>query len=1239
MASRRIKLIFSAAIAVASMGGYLLYSVTASPVRPSKTLAQAPLNNQVTIAPAFIMAVDDSGSMQFETMLAGPDGMACWNGSSFFTDGELNSCDGSIEYFNLFPYPGYNSQYSAARAIPPLDVFGFSRSHEINPSYFNPWNTYEPWLDRDLQPYPDASITAARVHPDQRNHSTGWNYHTFDLTSDQTYGFQYATGMPGGRSTSRNTSYFPATFYLRADTDRPLGYREYEAHRPRVENACGAGCDMRRYEIKLNNYETPEQYQSAIQNFANWFQYHRTRRLAMVAAMSHSLADVNNMRVGYFSINTGIGDDVTMRNMADLDDKANLYDQFLQLRGNGGTPNLRAVNHIGSQFERSGAGAPVQYACQKNAGLLFTDGYANGAGSSAPSITLGAPFDPTPANSMAAIASQYYFNAGESTVGLPGDSPLNTTLDAGRVPVPSACGTLDSNSTEWKRLDCQSNLHVNFYGITLGAIGDIFDPSIDQDPFELNPSWPGYDDGDRSTVDDLWHATVNTRGEFINARTPADITSAMRRILLSVSSGASPSGAIALTGARVGGGSLAVVPAYQVGDDPESDESDGTDWHGYLRAYQMVVDPETGELVEGPGSWEASDRLPSPEVRRNRVYFGYQGDAPRLFNAANINDVGGFSALCDKPALLYPSMSLCTGTSLEEMGFSMPQVVDYLLGDDTNEGVGAGALRQRTTKLGDIVNSTPVISTPTDDYGYRTLRHGDIDFSASYAAYLETKANRNPMVYVGANDGMLHAFDGRMDASGGREVFAYIPATALGHMGNLLIPNDPADENDQKFQHRYYVDGPITVSDVYFGSSWKTALVGTAGAGGRSVFALDVSDPTGFSRLWEISDLNDDMGPNGDSIRSNIGHVLSKPVVVPVRNTPSNTVRWVAIFGNGYKSASGDAVLFVVDIGTGEVQMITAEDSDYPGASHDDNGLGNLVVVDRWGGSGIGGDGLDVNIRDGFADTVYAADLQGAIWKFDLRSAAPASPGRPVFVTQTYTDADGGTFRQPITGGLTAAVGPSGGVMLYFGTGSFSFDDDQYDVSGQSLYAVNDSSSGPVSETLDVSDLSPRSLSATRTIGPVTNPSQFGWYINLPAGERFVGNPNIAAGTVFMPTYVPDPDPDGTGCAGGGVNWLFGLNARTGAAGLSNVFDSPGDGTPAHGPGTAAVELDIDGTAPVRDVGVFTLPRPTAGTPSSSNPIPPDAPGRSCWMAVAVAGADPMHLPYPCGRQSWRQIQ
>src|SRR5690606_32029160 len=139
-------------------------------------------------------------------------------------------------------------------------------------------------------------------------------------------------------------------------------------------------------------------------------------------------------------------------------------------------------------------------------------------------------------------------------------------------------------------------------------------------------------------------------------------------------------------------------------------------------------------------------------------------------------------------------------------------------------------------------------------------------------------------------DGMVHAVDSGMQADGtmtgisschGRETFAYIPEAVVGHLGNLLFPQLEEGVN-QKFQHRYYVDGPVVVSDVYIDGSWGTALVGTTGAGGRSVFSLDVTDPSAFgssSRHWEINDQN-----ANEAVARNIGHVLGRPLIVPVKN-------------------------------------------------------------------------------------------------------------------------------------------------------------------------------------------------------------------------------------------------------------------------------------------------------------------------------------------------------------------
>ena len=220
------------------------------------------------------------------------------------------------------------------------------------------------------------------------------------------------------------------------------------------------------------------------------------------------------------------------------------------------------------------------------------------------------------------------------------------------------------------------------------------------------------------------------------------------------------------------------------------------------------------------------------------------------------------------------------------------------------------------------------------------------------------------------------------------------------------------------------------------------------------------------------------------------------------------------------------------------------------------------------------------------------------------------------------------TYRQPIIGGLTATAGGTGGVMLMFGTGSFSFNGDAGDSSIQSIYGVQDNGGAT---TLTSANLFGRSIVtdgiSTRTISSgVMGYGLSGWYLNLPAGERVVGYPRVASGVLFIPAYAPTA---ADGCSTGGENWLYGLNTRNGAPELAGVRFGSITGT-TQGAEVGAVSMPTAGSAPIKDVGVSVL--------STSKPIDPSLP--RCWMRVVVPGmTQAMFRPYPCGRQSWRQLQ
>ncbi len=1231
--TRKKKIVSSALLAVVALAGYGIYQGVFA-VQGQGALAQAPMNVESSAPPAFIMGVDNSGSMSTdETLFRTSDGVGRFSGGSFFNaDGTPRESGTSISR------PMDQASYYS-------DMYAALRAPEYNRAYFNPGSTYTPWVDSNGVPEPDSSITAASEDPRGSGRGAANPFTTFDFTknleSTETwlsgktmpkgttyYNDNTCNRAPGSNRTQNNWvtltqdltfssncytkfKYYPARVYLSDSATPPAGFDLTK--RVWVPGVGPQGIGLWRYDYLASNFTSGGA--AAIQNFANWWTYYGNRNRSMIAAMTHALSGVSRMRVGYFTINpTPPSGNVTMYDMSDPASKATLYATMRNLNASGNTPTRTATAYMVKQFFRTDGGAPVMLQCQKNAGMLFTDGYTNETNNGSGVLSVGdSDYSMPPpygggvpsSNTIADYAMYGYLNN------------LRPDLPVGRVLVPDECKT----GTAAPGTDCNANLHMNFYGVTLGARGAIYEVNMaaTNDPYANSPSWgaTGTMNLDPRNVDDIWHASLNSRGEFINAQSPAEITAAMRRILSAVGAGASPSGSISATGARVGANSFSISPFYEA-------TNNGTDWYGKLTAQTVASNSITG-VVSYAQLWEASAMLPASTARN--VWFGrYAGASAQAlrFSSSNVT----LANLCTEPT---PSLSVCDVTKINDRlkvggstgtPITATQAVSYLLGDQSLE---SDTLRKRTTRLGDIVNSSPAVAAPTDDYGYRSMAGataGSYD-PYNYSAYLTAKQSRPRVVFAGANDGMLHAFDGAT----GVERFGYIPTTALGHMGNLLFPYNAADKNTQIFQHRYFVDGQIAVSDAYAGGAWKTVLVGAAGAGGRGVFGLDVSNPasfTGASVLWEVNDRS-----SNATIADNIGYVLGKPVIVPVK-TSGGTVAWKAIFGNGYNSNNGKAVLFVVDVGTGAVQTIQANEAGAPSGT---NGLGSIVVVDNWSGTSLASRG-----RDGYADTVYAADQKGAVWKFDLRPATPANQTVPVFVTNT----DSTGVRQPILGGLAAAAAPNGGVMVFFGTGSFSFEGDATDLAVQSIYGVQDRPSRTT--TLTRSNLTAQVVGTVTGSGDTRSTSmnplgagKLGWYMDLPAGERVVSNPRIESGILFMPTYLPDIT--GTsGCASNGSNWLYGLDALSGAAGLMGVrVGSPtGDSKPS---GSGAIKLETGGSAPVTDTAAFVSPRIKPLSAAATATEVDNAIAAQCSMVVQAPGAQPLYVPRACGRQSWRQIK
>lgn len=776
--------------------------------------------------------------------------------------------------------------------------------------------------------------------------------------------------------------------------------------------------------------------------------------------------------------------------------------------------------------------------------------------------------------------------------------------------------------------------------------------------------------------DPLWYAakygaaenTGQTLGEpnnYFLVTNPLTLRAQLSKAFDAAENSEIEAGSRTLNGARVSAESFTLQPTFKR-------ERNAKDWTGNLSALAINPNGSVGAVL-----WSAQAQLPTPATRKiytlrtagngtNAVAAGER--VPFLAENLGVNEadqrgaIGVYQADIDNGHY---------GSSRQN--YSADQIVSYLRGDRSLESTANSTvnLRQRGSVIGSIINSEPVVASPRADLGYGM--HADPMFSGYIASgrdsgYLDLKRTRgNTTAFVGANDGMLHAFDAGASTQAGREQFAYVPNAVLKNMALLA-------KTDEFYEHRYYVDGQISIGDVKVGNGgaidWRTVLVGSTGAGARSVFALDISDPSSFDQrniLWE----------RNSSVDNDIGHVYGKPLIVPLENG-----RWGVLFGNGYGGNRNDPSLYVLDAYTGAViRKLTANDGNV-GAPQESpvvnwlcqvgsgfevianlcarrvapyNGLGQITAIDKSG--------------NGKVDTVYGGDLQGNLWKFDLSAEADsdwrvANAGAPLFKAEISGEP------QPITGGIRVAAGPGTGVMVYFGTGRYIFDrsgqpgdnDVPDNPTVQSLYAVfddgtpvNGRESGrsalqaqtitgtAVGETGEVI----RSISRTR-VAYTGSDSKRGWYLDLqvydssgddpgyrPLGERFIATPRIQSGRVFFTTFTPSED----SCNPGGDNFVYGLDLLSGSGALANVQVQPSETPACTGADCGGIRIDGDG-APVTSNSVAAITTDSEIKPSDGSvcdPVTMNCPTFEECQVVIYPGA--FVLPRPCGRQSWRQIK
>ena len=530
----------------------------------------------------------------------------------------------------------------------------------------------------------------------------------------------------------------------------------------------------------------------------------------------------------------------------------------------------------------------------------------------------------------------------------------------------------------------------------------------------------------------------------------------------------------------------------------------------------------------------------------------------------------------------------------------------YLRGDRTYEITTEDRtkpFRQRGSRLGDIVNSDPQF-IHNQDFGYSRLSWGtNGSVGSAYTAFRASSAyqNRTPMVIVGANDGMLHGFDARVGTgsnNGGNELFAYVPNSVFSNLINLT---DPA------YSHRYYVDGTPRVSDVWIGNSWKTMVVGTTGAGGKSVFALDVTNPSNMSSnsvMWEFS-------------HPSMGYTMGQPALVALPNK-----KFGVIVSSGYHdSQPANGKVWILDAEDGSIiREITLPTT------------GNL-------GSPLASD-TDYNQ---VADRVYVADTLGNLWRIDLTGSNPSSwsipsslGSDPLFIAKNASNQ-----RQAITAPLSSAFNDKNEHMVFFGTGSFYRNGDNeipQSPSVDTFYGIIDRGTAidGRGNLLKQAVIKEDTVNGNQ-VRAITNnaiTTQTGWYLDLgwiegtgatgAKGERVISKATLRTDRVIFTTMTPSADP----CAFGGTSFTMAVGLSSGSRLNYAYFDTSGDGT-----------LDNDDMAQIGDENI-----PWSGISDTDDGVIKGVTPLYKWLCFAgSSGSTPQCIPVAgsqrFGRHSWREVR
>ncbi len=1142
------------------------------------TLSQIPLYLNTTVEPNIVFLADDSGSMDWGLMTPEDDGVVWIDTLPYYYAIPAND--------NSFFWTLASEEALLNMGVPhPADGVWRARNADYNKIYYNPAITYKPWKGVNINgdTYTDSPPTAAWLDP--YDPSAG----TMDLTALVNYSTDHGWTL----SMFQVTDYYPARYYTWTDSN---GNGEVDA-------------DDAHTLVEITNTPTPMTptppafytgsaertdcaaaplctYEEEIQNFANWFSYYRKREYSAKNAIGAVVTDINFGRVGYGTLHNNNNVNIPVASMNTdpaTGNKRSVLDRIYTTTAGGWTPLRDRLRDMGRYFECdggnffgvSGDDCPILPAdqggmCQQNFTILMTDGYYNGWFDGLPNPNAdgdndtafdGGSYADGFSNTLADIAMHYYER----------DLAINLSDD-----VPTTPG-----------VDEAAHQHMVTYTVSFGVTGTL-DPddtktpgvSSDTDPTDPAFSWPNPNAGNPQRIDDLWHAAYNGRGLFLSAQDPESLSAALKEAMADVTERTSSAAAVAFNSTSLGTGTAVYLAQFN-----------SSSWKGELYSYDL--DPFTGAVADTP-NWQASIVLDAQDPA-DRFVITYNRDTRKGVLFKNLSDLAALQ-----------KNDLNTGPGGIPDGLGQDRI-DYLRGDRSHEGTGNN-FRIRSSVLGDIVHSNPVyVGPPRMNYPDASPFGTGSD---AYSGFKSAWENREGVIYIGANDGMLHGFR----ESDGKEVLAYVPYALFSTdaTAGLHYLTDPG------YIHRYYVDLSPAVSDVRIKTTpsgptaWRTILIGGLRGGGRGLFALDITDPGKFTDtyaddlvLWEFSSEDD----------PDLGYTFSKPVIALMNNG-----QWAAVFGNGYNdTGDGEAKLFILFLEGGLDGVWTAGTDYIEITTKAVDGLSSVNLVD-----------LDGN---GTPDRAYAGDLNGNLWAFDL-SGSDASSWDVAYKTGPTPQPLFSSPGQPITAKPVAAKQLASvqgnnndpNLMVFFGTGQYLVDSDRTSTATQSFYGVWDHGK----KNIGRSDLLAQTISYPTPDTRVTTDTlvdyntQDGWYIDLESGERVAVNPKVRGEYVFFNTLIPESTP----CTFGGDGWLMVVRQINGGTPENPVFDINND-------------FEVDESDVVDDSGTTRAPagiRFNEGIPAESNFLSNNqyTPGSSGELVQKTIDAG---LNTGRGRLSWQELR